>query len=101
MHCDCCGIDHYLMDEKKALVIQTRNHLEGMLCLLNWKEHFINDIALNFRMDSEDLEAAIETYVSELSDGEVLQLTKTINAEELRDLLAQSILDKAERNSGT
>ncbi|WP_123918697.1 hypothetical protein [Bacillus sp. FJAT-42376] len=68
---------------------------------MNWKEHFINDIALNFRMDSEDLEAAIETYVSELSDGEVLQLTKTINAEELRDLLAQSILDKAERNSGT
>ncbi|MBS2970156.1 hypothetical protein J9317_15405 [Metabacillus sp. KIGAM252] len=66
---------------------------------MDWKEHFTKDIAMNFRTDTDDLEAAIESYVSGLSETEILQLTKKMDAENLRDILAQSILNKIEKDA--
>ncbi|WP_338777849.1 hypothetical protein [Metabacillus sp. FJAT-52054] len=66
---------------------------------MDWKEHFTKDIAMNFRTDTEDLEAAIESYVNGLSEAEVFHLTKNMDAEDLRDILAQSILDKVEKET--
>ncbi|MGD6816995.1 hypothetical protein [Metabacillus sp. 84] len=63
---------------------------------MNWKEYFTNDIEMNFRTDTVDLEAAIESYVNSLSEEEVLQLTKRIDAEELREVLAEAMLKKLE-----
>ncbi|MTH54452.1 hypothetical protein GKZ89_13695 [Bacillus mangrovi] len=66
---------------------------------MDWKAHFTNDIAENFRLDTEDLEAAIENYVHQLTDQELLQLTRKMDGEELRDLLAHAIMEKAEKNT--
>ncbi|MCD7032624.1 hypothetical protein LRR81_00175 [Metabacillus sp. GX 13764] len=62
---------------------------------MDWKEHFTKDAAIKIQAGREDLSSAIGDYVSQLTDQEVIQLTRSADSEALRNAVALAIYERA------